>query len=287
MPKLPSKQRKLIRQAKKEQRFNIRREKERNKNRARKYTICFMFLGFGLTVSIICLMILFPLYADFKYQTSINYLEIPDVIEPCYVKIEITYQSERPEKIQITNDKIPVTNIDIIDDFANKKLTLGFDTDILSDKYVLAILPEDNFELKYKITKEPSYKYIIYDKMLYRDDKDNLWLDFITSFRRVPSEMRCVIQGRGPKYTPIIFETSVKQNKRYCLNLTELAKQQKIDLSKCNELTLSISIDKSSTDLFVPSIYENITLEQWPAYNATEYHSFSLDDTQHYIRNLH
>lgn len=283
------KQLKALRQAKKQYKFDKRREKERNKNRTRKYSICLIFASCGVICSILCLTILFPRYADFKYQTSMNRLKLPDITEPCNVNIEILYFNNRPEKIKITNDNIPAHDINIIDDYSEKKVIINLDTNILSDKYELTVLPADNFELKYRISKQPSRKYIIYDINQFRDEKNNLWLDFVASFRHIPDNIYCIIKVRGPKYTRYLYEYEINQHDRYRLNLSELAEKQNIDLDKCTEFEITFSvknnIDADGNELIIPSVYQTFDRYSWPVYNPDEYHDFNNSDTFNYLLN--
>ena len=277
--------RKLLRQAKKQRRFEAKREKYRNKNRLPKYIICFAFAGIGLANAAICLTILFQYYADFKYQTSLSYLDLPAVSEPCYIKVEIVYQHNPPENIKLTNgtNNIPTSELEITNDTSTKTMTIGLDTDVKSNEYRLTVQPGDNFELKYRTAVEPSYKYLICGAQPYTSQTGDLWVDLTTSFRRLPKHVQCIIKGRGQQYAPIVFEAAIPQNVRYSLNLSEIARQKGFKLDKCDALRVNFRINVEDTELEVPSVDVELILAEWPTYNSSEQHQYSMNNTNAYL----
>jgi len=280
-------QRKLIRLAAKRQKFEIRREKELSKNRLRKYVICGVFVGAHLLIAAFCLASILPLYADYTYATDKNNLKLPPITEPSFVEITITYKTKRPERLRMTNKDILMTNIDITDDFKNKTITISFDTNVISDEYVLSLSPGDNIELIYEVILHPSKKYIIHDINYYTDQYNDLWVYFNTAYPRIDNDMYCLIYLTDTRSTPFIMQMNITQFKDYDINISELMRAQNIIPKNTSTVEVKIGIDQNMTENFVPSVYKRIKLNELPAYDENIYHEFNLNATLDYLSRIH
>lgn len=279
------KQRKLLRLAEKQRKFEARREKEKNKNRLRKYVICGIFASLNLIAAAFCLSCLMPMYADYKYQTTKNTLLLPEITEPCLVEVQINYQGERPSDIKITENNMTVPNL-VIEEFPDEKyVILSFDTRHLSDKYYLTLKPQDNLNLTYDIRKLPSRRHIVYDTEFYTDAQKDLWVQFSSAYPRLDDPTNVVIKFIGKKH-PYIYDFNTLQHEIYNINVFELARIQGLDPSEYKAVEVIIGILKDKTKEIVPSVSSTIFLDKLPEYDTEHHHDFKLDQTLDYIDTL-
>lgn len=287
-------QRKALREAKKKRRLEIARIRWETSNHSAKYLICLSLAAVFLAGAAVCVSLLLQLYAAYRYETSVYSLELPRVNGPCYMLIEIGYQREPPTNIRLELDGVRISPDDLIisDNAEGRILSIGYDTDVPSDKYVLTVRPEANTELSHRTTFEPSYRYAECGAEPYRDGNGDLWIDLTCMLKRLPKAFYCEIACRGDQYGRIAFKGDVPQAVRYPLNISELARRQATDLGKCEEIRITFSMD-TETDVDpdsgmygrkVDEIEIILALADWPEYDESESRAYSPQNTETYLQ---
>lgn len=283
MTKTSRDDRKKLRLARKRLRFERKREKIAARNRAPKYIFCLACAAAGLVSFAFWLSVTMQLYAGYKYQTGASRLRVPTLSGPKYIRIEIGYQGHEPEKIMLSNggSEIYAGDLDVSRDGSGKKIVVGYDAAEASDGYELVIWPGDNLELEYRITLEPSYRYMKYKLDLYSDDEGDLWLDAACSFERLPGNIAFSVRGRGAG-TFSVIEIDMPQDVLYELNVSEIARRKNIDLGKCAALSISFAPGDAGSGLAVQRENIEIAPGEWPGYDPGSGRSYSLSDTDRY-----
>lgn len=259
-------------------------------NRTAKYAACAIIAAASFAASAICVSVLMQLYAAYKYETALNTLSLPEIEKPCYILIDIEYQDSPPRNVKLARENlvIPSEKLDISDDPAKKILTIGFDTDRPSDGYELRIEPADNLELEYKISLEPSYKYIISSAEAYGDPHGDMWLNLNCSFARQPGELRCVINSRGNTYGCLLAELSLPQDEDIPVNISGLMRQAQADESRLSQIYITFSAKNNEDGAegegwLAESAAHTIDLAAWPAYDPEGGYSYDSAEIKKYI----
>lgn len=256
--------------------------------------VCIIFVCCGIAVIAYCLHGLMPLYGDFQYQNRLNHLQLPEITEPSIVEIQITYINKKPIDLKIQNGEKYVQDVKVQEDPDNKSIYVTFDTQTASADYMLSLLPQDNYELQYKITQSPSLLYMSNTVDFYKDAYGDLWVDLTPSYPYIGEEkIYCFITLNGDGYAPTIYDARMEQNKLVSLNLSELIRTKNIDLAKCREITVTFSAnskidpngDTKLDNMNMVSDRRNLRLDRWPKYDSMIHHDFSLTDTINYMTN--
>lgn len=285
--KLTRQERKQLRLAKKKRKFDKKREKLAAKNRAPKYIFCFACAGFGLVSFAICLSMIIQIYASYKYQTSVSKLKLPFMTGPCNINILIEYQGRAPDEITLTDlsTNEEIQDLIITNDIIDKQLNIKYDTNEININYELAVWPADNYELKYTINREPSDKYMRFDADFYTDNKNDLWFNIACAFEKYPEDLDFSITARTQNHGDIIIADKISQNIKHEINLSELARRKGIKINQTSEFRIAVSVpDDFNNNTTEPVKREiNISYTDWPAYDPSSNHIYSLYDTNKYL----
>jgi len=262
----------------------INEAKRRKKN---AITICFVFLFILISIIAFCAYKLVPYIGEFQYETKVNHLKLPDIEKPSIVHVQISYLGEAPKDIIVYHDDKPLSfqyDFEIHNNETDKVIDITYNTD-MQGSYELALIPQDNYELKFETTVEPSPDFLISEIHPYRSENGDLWVMVTAEYDIEDARIRLFIRGDDSHYCPILCDTVFESKETKYFNLSELITALSVNTSEMSGIAITLS---ETTNTIRQNNTAKIRIKDWCEYDEsfkTEY-SFNMKDTNQYLLSL-
>lgn len=271
-------------------------------------TILISILCIALITIVFCMLKIMPMYATWQYGNKTMALELPVIYEPTLVTIELSYGNTPPSDIKIRLDNKSIVKCVQELDEKNKILKVSYDTNNFGQTHTLTLTPQDNYEMTYKIIKEPSISYVSNSIKQYIDQNNDYWLAIYGKYDTIDNaNVKLIVQATskqadGKESKPMIYDLGIEYGKTTYINVSEVLRVKKIDPETITNININMGINISRTEY--PELYDRILKYQdknsdnmtyysytnydltwidWPNYNPAEKNVYDLTQTVKYL----
>lgn len=263
---------------------DILKIKQKKKNAIK---LCLMVMLVILCITTYCGYKIMPFFGEFLYETKINHLALPELTEPSIVNVRISYLGAAPKNIKVSHDGTEISfmhDLEIVQHDADKKIDITFDTNELG-KYELSLIPQDNYELRFETTVNPSPHYLVGEVVPYRAKNGDYWAMITATYNIKDSQLKLSIWGDGSRYRPTICDIRFKSGQTMYINISELMRALSVKTEEMSGVNIIVN---ESTNTIKKNINETCRFSDWCDYDKSfdELYSFNMKDTNQYLLSL-
>lgn len=252
---------------------------ELRRRRRRINAACAILLLAGAGTGIFALSQLLPAHGMWQYENRREYQALPELSAPCLLEIDIWYQGEAPQGIQVDRAGIRLPKLQYDDDEDQKLVTVWCDigTDDLDDMpkdgpWQLSLVPMDNLELAYQVRMEPSREHAKADVRFLRAPDGKRWIavEAAYAYLRDDSSIRAMAHLQGTQYQPSVMDWTFENESgsiRICIDdiIAERSIRDK-EASYCSVSVMCGGTDREGEPIPVNERVQ-IKLSEWPGYD--------------------
>lgn len=273
------------------------------KRRRRRVTgICLSLAAAAVAAGIWSASVIMPFYGRWEYEHRRESHDLVGLEKPSYVIATIMYEHDPPTDIMLEDygSGHRLRDMSVRDDPDAKTVTVACDVgpDNVPGNYSISLIPADNYELKYSVDVQPSYRYMDGDIQFTRDAGGNLWIRVTASYSRCTDErgLRVLVHLNGQSYAPVGYDGFIPQIEGQDpvpieINLSETALWRKHDLSKVTNVEVTVTGEywvPDGSEMKPVNFKKAMSLREWPLYDESQdLFAFDMSDTLHYLGKLH